>query len=75
MIAIEPKEPGPEWDQWKKEANKETLQIIEDADNGKPLKFKERIWKKLKPELPLLSKVVTSETCTSGCAYTGESSE
>lgn len=51
MIAIEPKEPGPEWDQWKKEANRETLQIIEDADSGKPLKFKERIWKKFKPFL------------------------
>ncbi len=51
MIAIEPKEPGPEWDQWKQEADKETRQIIEDADKGKSLKFKEKIWKKLKPFL------------------------
>jgi hypothetical protein len=56
LIAIEPKEPGPEWNQWEQEANKETRQIIEDTDNGKPLKFKERIWKKLKPFLDNLFK-------------------
>lgn len=33
------------------------------------------IWKMLKPDLPLLSKVVTSETCTSGCVYRGEDSK
>ena len=30
------------------------------------------IWKRLKPALPLLSKVVVRETCTAGCIYTGE---
>jgi len=30
------------------------------------------IWQKLKPELPLLSKVVVKETCTSGCVYRGD---
>lgn len=30
------------------------------------------IWTRLKPELPLLSKVVVRETCTSGCIYEGE---
>lgn len=30
------------------------------------------IWRELKPLLPLLSKVVVRETCTSGCVYTGE---
>lgn len=30
------------------------------------------IWDRLKPSLPLLSKVVIRETCTSGCVYTGE---
>ncbi len=29
------------------------------------------IWKKLKPELPLLSAVEIRETCTSGCIYKG----
>lgn len=29
------------------------------------------IWKKLKPELPLLSEVEVCETCTSGCVYRG----
>lgn len=30
------------------------------------------IWSRLKAELPLLSKVVVCETCTSGCVYRGE---
>jgi 6-pyruvoyltetrahydropterin/6-carboxytetrahydropterin synthase len=30
------------------------------------------IWARLKPSLPLLSKVVVKETCTTGCIYTGE---
>ncbi len=29
------------------------------------------IWDKLKPELPLLSKIMIKETCTAGCIYTG----
>lgn len=29
------------------------------------------IWGRLKPGLPLLSKVVVHETCTSGCVYSG----
>jgi 6-pyruvoyltetrahydropterin/6-carboxytetrahydropterin synthase len=31
------------------------------------------LWEALCPALPLLSKVVVKETCTSGCIYTGES--
>lgn len=30
------------------------------------------IWQRLRPSLPMLSKVVVSETCTSGCIYEGE---
>jgi 6-pyruvoyltetrahydropterin/6-carboxytetrahydropterin synthase len=30
------------------------------------------IWQRLQPSLPLLSKVVVKETCTSGCVYQGE---
>lgn len=33
------------------------------------------IWQRLLPALPLLNKVVVSETCTSGCVYEGQSSE
>jgi len=29
------------------------------------------IWNELAPELPLLSKIVVQETCTSGCSYEG----
>jgi 6-pyruvoyltetrahydropterin/6-carboxytetrahydropterin synthase len=29
------------------------------------------IWGELKPRLPLLSRVVVKETCTSGCIYAG----
>jgi 6-pyruvoyltetrahydropterin/6-carboxytetrahydropterin synthase len=32
------------------------------------------VWQQTKPVLPLLSKVVIHETCTSGCEYRGESS-
>ena len=30
------------------------------------------VWKKLKPTLPGLSKVVIAETCTSGCVFEGD---
>ena len=30
------------------------------------------IWKRVRPALPGLSKVVVRETCTSGCIYAGE---
>ena len=30
------------------------------------------IWDKLKPTLPILSKIQVRETCTSGCIYTGD---
>jgi 6-pyruvoyltetrahydropterin/6-carboxytetrahydropterin synthase len=33
------------------------------------------IWNKVKPVLPLLSRVETFETCTSGCIYCGPASE
>ena len=31
------------------------------------------IWRRLKPQLAQLSKVVVRETCTAGCIYAGES--
>ena len=33
------------------------------------------IWRWLRPALPLLSKIVVQETCTSGCVYSGELSK
>jgi 6-pyruvoyltetrahydropterin/6-carboxytetrahydropterin synthase len=30
------------------------------------------IWDRVRPQLPLLSKVVVRETCTSGCVFAGE---
>lgn len=30
------------------------------------------IWRRLKPDLPQLCRIVVAETCTSGCVYTGE---
>ncbi len=30
------------------------------------------IWQRLRPGLPLLSRVVVRETCTTGCTYEGE---
>ncbi|MEZ5494691.1 MAG: 6-carboxytetrahydropterin synthase QueD [Pseudomonadales bacterium] len=30
------------------------------------------IWRELKPALPLLSKIIVKETCTSGCVYCGD---
>ncbi len=30
------------------------------------------IWQKLKPGLPLLSRIAVKETCTSGCVYSGD---
>lgn len=30
------------------------------------------IWNEIKSQLPLLSKVIVHETCTSGCSYSGD---
>ena len=54
MIHIDPKEPGPDWDEWKKEANSETKNLIDAAKAGESLKFKDRIWKEFKPFLEKL---------------------
>jgi 6-pyruvoyltetrahydropterin/6-carboxytetrahydropterin synthase len=33
------------------------------------------VWERVRPALPLLSKVIIRETCTSGCIYTGPDQE
>lgn len=48
------------------------LNEIEGLENPTSENIAIWIWRKLKPDLPLLSEVVVSETCTCGCAYRGE---
>ena len=47
------------------------LNDVPGLDNPTSENLARWIWKELKPSLPLLSKVVVEETCTSGCIYTG----
>ena len=47
------------------------LNDVPGLDNPTSERLAVWIWDRLKPELPVLSKVVVHETCTSGCAYTG----
>jgi 6-pyruvoyltetrahydropterin/6-carboxytetrahydropterin synthase len=48
------------------------LNEIDGLDNPTSENLARWIWQRLKPALPLLSKVVVRETCTSGCVYQGE---
>ncbi|MCE7976606.1 MAG: 6-carboxytetrahydropterin synthase QueD [Nitrospira sp. NTP1] len=48
------------------------LNDIEGLSNPTSENLARWIWKRLLPSLPLLSKVVVCETCTTGCIYTGE---
>lgn len=47
------------------------LNEIEGLENPTAEAIASWIWVRLKPELPILSKVELSETCTAGCIYTG----
>ena len=47
------------------------LNDVPGLDNPTSERLAVWIWERLKPGLPVLSKVVVHETCTSGCAYTG----
>lgn len=47
------------------------LNEIEGLENPTSENLAMWIWQRLKPDLPLLSKVEICETCTSGCIYTG----
>ncbi len=47
------------------------LNDIAGLDNPTSERLAAWIWDALKPGLPMLSKVVVHETCTSGCVYTG----
>ena len=48
------------------------LNEIEGLENPTSENLARWIWQKLKPSLPILSKVVTQETCTTGAVYCGE---
>jgi len=48
------------------------LNDIEGLENPTSEVLARWIWRRLKPDLPQLSRVVINETCTSGCVYQGE---
>lgn len=48
------------------------LNEIEGLENPTSENIARWIWKRLKPRLPLLSRLVVRETCTSGCSYKGD---
>ncbi len=48
------------------------LNDIEGLENPTSENLARWVWNRLGPTLPLLSKIVVQETCTSGCVYTGE---
>jgi 6-pyruvoyltetrahydropterin/6-carboxytetrahydropterin synthase len=47
------------------------LNEVEGLENPTSENLARWIWSELRPALPLLSKIVVRETCTSGCVYTG----
>ncbi len=47
------------------------LNEIEGLENSTAEVIARWIWDRLKPRLPILSRVEISETCTSGCIYDG----
>ena len=48
------------------------LNEIEGLENPTSENLAKWVWKRLKPTLPELSKILIRETCTSGCVFTGE---
>ena len=48
------------------------LNEVEGLSNPTSENLARWIWRNLKPSLPLLQRVLVSETCTSGCIYEGE---
>ena len=48
------------------------LNDIEGLENPTSEVLAQWIWQRLKSELPLLSKIVVAETCTSACVYHGD---
>jgi 6-pyruvoyltetrahydropterin/6-carboxytetrahydropterin synthase len=48
------------------------LNEIEGLSNPTSENLARWIWRKLKPSVPLITRVLVSETCNSGCIYEGE---
>jgi 6-pyruvoyltetrahydropterin/6-carboxytetrahydropterin synthase len=48
------------------------LNEVEGLENPTSEVLARWIWRRLRPTLPQLSKVIVKETCTSGCIYQGE---
>ena len=48
------------------------LNEVEGLKNPTSENLAKWIWVRVRPKLPLLSKVVVCETCTCGCVYTGD---
>ena len=48
------------------------LNDIEGLENPTSEVIARWIWQRLKPSLPILSKVEVGETCTTGCRYAGD---
>ena len=48
------------------------LNEIEGLENPTSENLARWIWERVKPGLPLLSKVIVNETCTCGCIFEGE---
>lgn len=48
------------------------LNEIEGLENPTSENLARWIWQRLKPDLPLLSKILVAETCTSACVYRGD---
>lgn len=48
------------------------LNDVAGLDNPTSENLARWIWQHLKPNLPLLARIVIHETCTSGCSYAGD---
>jgi 6-pyruvoyltetrahydropterin/6-carboxytetrahydropterin synthase len=48
------------------------LNEVEGLSNPTSENLARWIWERLQPVLPMISRVVVNETCTSGCVYEGE---
>jgi 6-pyruvoyltetrahydropterin/6-carboxytetrahydropterin synthase len=48
------------------------LNDVEGLENPTSENLARWLWRRLRPALPLLSKIVVQETCNSGCVFAGE---
>jgi 6-pyruvoyltetrahydropterin/6-carboxytetrahydropterin synthase len=60
------------WAPLQRQLDHNYLNEVEGLDNPTSENLARWCWDRLRPTLPLLSKVVVCETCASGCIYCGE---